>query len=400
MALALAATLLLGAPGLAAPVTTQVYGDLIPPKVVSAMAMSDTIVDVTFDEAVDTTTIVAGNFAIAGLTVSGATPNRNGSGARLATSAQASQSYTVVVTGVKDMAGNTVDPAANSATFTGLAGDPMVSLSPSSISVGEGGSFSVELRVSHVGDLYGVSADIQFDPAILQVTSYAQSSHKLGTVAVNQFDNAAGTLSYAETKTGAVAGISVPGEETIATLYFKALARPGGTLNVTRFQIADSTGAAVPGGSAGATVSVTQGFQVTGTAQAQGLTDQSNIRVFLSGQGGVVQETKTAAHGSFSFSSVLGGDYRVLASEAGFLTAGSAQFTLNSGNPAQNVALQLLAGDVNSDNVIDIFDIVLIARAYNQPAGVNLTLDLNRDGTIELLDIVLAAINYGKSFSI
>jgi hypothetical protein len=55
--------------------------------------------------------------------------------------------------------------------------------------------------------------------------------------------------------------------------------------------------------------------------------------------------------------------------------------------------ITLLAGDINADNLIDIFDLAHMARFYGSSDS---QADLNGDGTVSILDLVLAAGNYGQ----
>jgi len=64
------------------------------------------------------------------------------------------------------------------------------------------------------------------------------------------------------------------------------------------------------------------------------------------------------------------------------------------------MVLVTLAGDVDGDYDVDIFDVVAMSGAYgsneNEPVYVS-NYDINSDGQIDILDIVIAAGNYGKS---
>jgi hypothetical protein len=57
--------------------------------------------------------------------------------------------------------------------------------------------------------------------------------------------------------------------------------------------------------------------------------------------------------------------------------------------------ISLLAGDLDSNNVIDQFDALTIGMSYNTatPAAA----DLNNDGTIDVLDLEVLAKNYRKT---
>lgn len=102
--------------------------DTTAPTVSSAQALSNTSVKIVFSEPVDAdTATVAGNYAIAGLTLSEATidtTDTTGSTVILTTSAQTlGTAYTVVVANVTDVAENKIGSTSNSAQFAGKAVD-------------------------------------------------------------------------------------------------------------------------------------------------------------------------------------------------------------------------------------------------------------------------------------
>jgi subtilisin len=75
------------------------------------------------------------------------------------------------------------------------------------------------------------------------------------------------------------------------------------------------------------------------------------------------------------------------ASHPGFL---SAQRTTPQGSLG---AVTLLGGDVNADQVIDIFDMAFMAGRYG---GTDPACDINGDGSVDIFDLVIAAGNYEK----
>jgi hypothetical protein len=64
-----------------------------------------------------------------------------------------------------------------------------------------------------------------------------------------------------------------------------------------------------------------------------------------------------------------------------------------------NTTLTLYAiGDVNGDGVVDIYDAITLAKAYNSSPGSpnwNLNADLNGDNVVDIFDAIILANHYG-----
>jgi hypothetical protein len=58
--------------------------------------------------------------------------------------------------------------------------------------------------------------------------------------------------------------------------------------------------------------------------------------------------------------------------------------------------IELLAGDINGDEVINLFDLVAVSSRYGA-AGPAYAEDVNGDGQVNLFDLVLVGSNYGTS---
>jgi len=59
-----------------------------------------------------------------------------------------------------------------------------------------------------------------------------------------------------------------------------------------------------------------------------------------------------------------------------------------------------LAGDVNEDEVVDIFDLTLVAKAYGSVVGdpeYNLDLDITKDGRVDMRDVIIISKQYGAT---
>lgn len=85
------------------------------------------------------------------------------------------------------------------------------------------------------------------------------------------------------------------------------------------------------------------------------------------------------------------GTYAVVATAEGFLSAaGSATITSAGTTSMPNV--ELLAGDIDGNDVIDNFDALTIGMSYN--TAIPAAADLNNDGNIDVLDLEILAGNY------
>ena len=55
----------------------------------------------------------------------------------------------------------------------------------------------------------------------------------------------------------------------------------------------------------------------------------------------------------------------------------------------------LLAGDINGDDHVDIFDLVTVGSQFGSTSPSPAAADINGDGVVDIVDIVLLAKNYG-----
>jgi hypothetical protein len=100
----------------------------------------------------------------------------------------------------------------------------------------------------------------------------------------------------------------------------------------------------------------------------------------------------TNPDGSFEFYAASGTN-SVVAMASGFLIA-QRLVTITDGSTTTLPTITLLAGDIDSNNVIDQFDALTIGISYNTSAPSEA--DLNDDGIINVLDLELLAQNYRK----
>uniref|UniRef100_UPI000B0292E0 dockerin type I domain-containing protein n=1 Tax=Pseudoalteromonas sp. R3 TaxID=1709477 RepID=UPI000B0292E0 len=103
--------------------------------------------------------------------------------------------------------------------------------------------------------------------------------------------------------------------------------------------------------------------------------------------------------GSFSVRVGLG-DVTMALSAPGYLTA-EKQVNLATGQADIDFGqINLVGGDSNGDNQIDIADLTLLLGAYRSVEGEQngyvMAADFNRDGAINLRDLTLLGANFGK----
>ena len=98
--------------------------------------------------------------------------------------------------------------------------------------------------------------------------------------------------------------------------------------------------------------------------------------------------TITNSDGTFEVDTFAGQSYQCLqAKRSGYLLG---QKLTPNGDVG---SLTLLGGDVNGDNIINIFDLAQIAANYESSDS---TYDINGDGIVDIFDLTMTAINYNK----
>lgn len=139
-----------------------------------------------------------------------------------------------------------------------------------------------------------------------------------------------------------------------------------------------------------ATASVTPSQPLIGTLTGQVLATEPVIVRLYDATNTLTASIPANPDGTFSLTAPAG-TYTVVASASGFLSA-QGSVTITGGNAATLPTINLLAGDIDNNNVIDQFDAMTIGMNYNTvtPSAA----DLNNDGIINILDLELLAKNY------
>jgi len=120
-----------------------------------------------------------------------------------------------------------------------------------------------------------------------------------------------------------------------------------------------------------------------GTVYLQGALNHANVEVSAS-----TDRAITGYDGKFEL--YVNSPFTLYLSAYGYLAANVQGYA--AGTEADLGTITMLAGDLNADHKIDIFDLTLVSNYYD---SVNPLGDINRDGWVGISDIALIAANYG-----
>jgi hypothetical protein len=136
-----------------------------------------------------------------------------------------------------------------------------IQVDPSSTTVTVGETFSLDVDVSNISDLYAYQFDLTFTPGVLFATNVSEGPFLAnggdtfflpGTI-----DNVGGTITFnADTLIGATSGVT--GSGTLAVFDFEALAAGPSPVAIANVFLLDSTGASIIPSSTGESIVTVQ----------------------------------------------------------------------------------------------------------------------------------------------
>lgn len=135
---------------------------------------------------------------------------------------------------------------------------------------------------------------------------------------------------------------------------------------------------------------------LAGTVNGQVLASKFVTIILFNLDNSVAQTLTANSDGTFSLTTSAG-TYNLVATASGFLSA-QGPVTITAGGTVTKPGISLLAGDIDSNNVINQFDVLTLGMSYNTSTPT--AADLNSDGIINVLDLELLAKNYLKSGAI
>ena len=137
----------------------------------------------------------------------------------------------------------------------------------------------------------------------------------------------------------------------------------------------------------------TQPFSVSGQVVLTNKANTSATLKILDSSGKMLTSMHPDADGKFSIQ-LQPGTYTFSMSAPGFLSA-SRKDTLSAATNLPSV--QLAAGDIDQNNIIDLLDIVTLGNIYGKSPLPLATADLTGDHVVDLRDLVILAVNFLKT---
>ena len=293
--------------------------------------------------------------------------------------------------------------------------DPYVDtvVTPPTIHVGETGLVTVSLGNVPATGYASAEFTCTYDPALV-ATSNIVTTNLFGTdsaIAIHDPQNGsfivamAGTNGQRATTSGAVFTFNVTGLQAGQTPIGCTARVSGGdgvltdiTSVATTLTILEAMPASVPISAASFPVPAPEVYPETAPEISTMLSGQvfaskpATVSLY-NPDNSLVASAPVDANGNFSLSAPAG-TYTVVASANGFLNAqGTAALT--AGETSTKTAVNLLAGDIDGNGVIDQYDALTIGMSYNSSTPD--VADLNNDGIINILDLQLLAQNFRKS---
>ncbi|AZZ99255.1 dockerin type I domain-containing protein [Pseudoalteromonas sp. R3] len=257
----------------------------------------------------------------------------------------------------------------------------------------QGDVITLPLHVSG-NDIYGLDAVVSLsDTTKARISGgeygeFLPSDERLSVpmgVNDNQWDGALALMAPATAKSG-------DGDFASVTL----VAEQAGTVNLTlQAQMTDQQGNYLLQNSTDYAFTIAESVTLTGNISSLSTAgDYAFVTLLINGQPVTINPD-----GSFSVRVGLG-DVTMALSAPGYLTA-EKQVNLATGQADIDFGqINLVGGDSNGDNHIDIADLTLLLGAYRSVEGEQngyvMAADFNRDGAINLRDLTLLGANFGK----
>jgi len=292
-----------------------------------------------------------------------------------------------------------------------------VCLQPDYRAVAVGMTTTMDIEIQGASNLYGAEVHISYDPTILTVEDADAGTFGVqigvGTfpfpdyVASNSVDTVAGTIVLATNQVEPrppAAGTGIMG-----TITFRALSLGTSPVTFASVDLSDSDALPLPAASLDGSVEVLGGGLLIGQVTFQGRPSPPHLHwvcplsVTLSYPGNpmpaLVFPAVADTFGTFTVPLVLTDTFDVRVRDLHSLLNVKRDVDIYWGVPPVAMG-ELVEGDCNGDNSVNVSDLVILANAYDAIVGDpnwDPRADLDNDGAIDVSDLVLMAANYDLS---
>ena len=259
---------------------------------------------------------------------------------------------------------------------------------------------TVAVNVAEVTNLLSVDLEVSYDPTVIQVIDGDAGQRGVqvrvgnifatGNITRNEVDTSNGRIYFTAAR---LSGYTQSIPDGLIAIDWRPQRVGSSAITLERVVLTDTNGQEISAeiNDGGITVNFVPNCNVAGAVSLQGRTDFENVMVTNSAGA----QTETAADGSF----VLKADRVLTFKFPGYLSteidlSDPVEIVGADGQTVEVGDIDLLAGDINGDDQINILDLVGIAAAY---ATDNNVADLNGDGLVNVLDLVAAAGNFQQT---
>lgn len=259
--------------------------------------------------------------------------------------------------------------------------------SPTTQNLFQGNETTANIVIEDVDDLYAVDLLVDYDARIEGMGIELGPDWQDSFVVRSQVDNTTHQIRLVITLMGSG---SINGNTVVVTITFRGV-QPGTVpLTLTSTLWNSNSHEIAHTDQDSEIIVVPPTFIIQGVCQLQARTDHTGCQVEAG-----AQSATTPSTGEYEII-VPPGAYNAIASMSGYLyaTASAAGVT---GDVIVMATVELRAGDVNNDCIVNVLDLAAIGGCYEQASSCRAVADYNINGQIDMPDLIAASVNYGNT---